>query len=102
MTAADERRDVRKPRAWIWPGCSSAAHPADQPGPWGQAHLDPVLRLPRRLRELGENRNEDLLETLALDAADTFTQDELDFAQVRFPPAQQADFDALGRLPQTL
>ncbi|MFB6638587.1 hypothetical protein ACFCYF_15150 [Streptomyces chartreusis] len=52
--------------------------------------------------ELGENRNEDLLDTLALDAADTFTQDELDFAQVRLTPAQQAEFDAFGRLPQTL
>ncbi|WP_432192393.1 hypothetical protein [Streptomyces sp. bgisy027] len=52
--------------------------------------------------ELGENRNEDLLDTLALDAADTFTQDELDFAQVRLTPAQQAEFDAFGRLPLTL
>ncbi|MER6181915.1 hypothetical protein [Streptomyces sp. NPDC001652] len=52
--------------------------------------------------ELGENHNADLLDTLALDAADTFTQDELDFAQVRLTPAQQAEFDAFGRLPQTL
>ncbi|MFJ7071687.1 hypothetical protein [Streptomyces sp. NPDC098781] len=52
--------------------------------------------------ELGEDRNQDLLDTLALDTADTFTQDELDFAGVRLTPAQQAEFDALGRLPQTL
>ncbi|MFE5813813.1 hypothetical protein ACFQ6S_10470 [Streptomyces sp. NPDC056479] len=52
--------------------------------------------------ELGEDRNQDLLDTLALDAADTFTQDELDFAGVRLTPAQQAEFDAFGRLPQTL
>ncbi|MGW1394077.1 hypothetical protein ACWD6Q_20705 [Streptomyces nigra] len=52
--------------------------------------------------ELGESRNEDLLDTLALDAADTFTQAELDFAGVRLTPAQQAEFDAFGRLPQTL
>ncbi|AZQ39225.1 hypothetical protein EJ357_42110 [Streptomyces cyaneochromogenes] len=51
--------------------------------------------------ELGQDGNEDLLDSLALDAEDTFTQDELDFAQVRLRPAQQAEFDALGRLPLT-
>ncbi|MFE7890431.1 hypothetical protein [Streptomyces sp. NPDC057412] len=51
--------------------------------------------------ELGESRNEDLLDTLALDVADTFTQEELDFAGVRLTPAQQAEFDAFGRLPLT-
>ncbi|MFG2652069.1 hypothetical protein [Streptomyces sp. NPDC048436] len=51
--------------------------------------------------ELGEDGNEDLLDALALDAADTFTQDELDAAGVEFTPAQQAEFDAFGRLPQT-
>ncbi|MGW6026513.1 WXG100-like domain-containing protein [Streptomyces sp. NPDC055214] len=50
---------------------------------------------------LGDDGNEDLLDALALDAADTFTQDELDFTGVRFTPAQQAEFDAFGRLPQT-
>ncbi|MGW2334791.1 hypothetical protein ACWCXS_12610 [Streptomyces sp. NPDC001685] len=52
--------------------------------------------------ELGETRNADLLDTLALDVADTFTQEELDFAGVRLTPAQQAEFDAFGRLPLTL
>ncbi|MGV9642864.1 hypothetical protein [Streptomyces sp. NPDC003514] len=51
--------------------------------------------------ELGESRNADLLDTLALDVADTFTQEELDFAGVRLTPAQQAEFDAFGRLPLT-
>ncbi|MEV6171934.1 hypothetical protein AB0L99_27450 [Streptomyces sp. NPDC051954] len=51
---------------------------------------------------LGEDGNQDLLDALALDAADTFTQDELDFADVRLTPAQQAEFDAFGRLPQTV
>ncbi|WP_256959849.1 hypothetical protein, partial [Streptomyces viridochromogenes] len=52
--------------------------------------------------ELGETRNADLLDTLALDVADTFTQEELDFAGVRLTSAQQAEFDAFGRLPLTL
>ncbi|MFF0885398.1 hypothetical protein [Streptomyces sp. NPDC003456] len=51
--------------------------------------------------ELGEDSNADLLESLAPDAADTFTRDELDAAGVRLTPAQQAEFDAFGRLPQT-
>ncbi|MFD5185382.1 hypothetical protein ACFWMQ_22820 [Streptomyces sp. NPDC058372] len=51
---------------------------------------------------LGEDGNEDLLDALALDAADSFTQDELDAAGVVLTPAQQAEFDALGRLPTTL
>ncbi|TGZ03477.1 hypothetical protein E5Z02_25925, partial [Streptomyces rhizosphaericola] len=50
---------------------------------------------------LADNGNEDLLDGLALDAADTFTQAELDGAGVVLTPAQQAEFDALGRLPQT-
>ncbi|WP_051715143.1 hypothetical protein [Streptomyces sp. NRRL S-475] len=50
---------------------------------------------------LGEDGNEDLLDALALDVADTFTQDELDAAGVVFTPAQQAEFDAFGRLPLT-
>ncbi|MGW3991383.1 WXG100-like domain-containing protein [Streptomyces sp. NPDC004830] len=50
---------------------------------------------------LGEDGNADLLDSLALDTADTFTQAELDAAGVRFTPAQQAEFDAFGRLPQT-
>ncbi|WP_143663894.1 lonely Cys domain-containing protein, partial [Streptomyces sp. rh34] len=50
---------------------------------------------------LADNGNEDLLDALALDAADTFTQDELDLAGVELSAAQQAEFDALGRLPQT-
>ncbi|MET7443532.1 hypothetical protein, partial [Streptomyces sp. NPDC005568] len=50
---------------------------------------------------LGEDGNQDLLDALALDAEDTFTQAELDLAGVRFSPAQQAEFDAFGRLPQT-
>ncbi|WP_230543806.1 lonely Cys domain-containing protein, partial [Streptomyces griseus] len=51
---------------------------------------------------LGDPANEDLLDALALDAADSFTQDEIDAAGIRLTPAQQAEFDALGRLPQTL
>ncbi|MFC7844836.1 hypothetical protein, partial [Streptomyces sp. NPDC057382] len=51
--------------------------------------------------ELGEDSNADLLESLAPDAADTFTRDELDAAGVRLTSAQQAEFDAFGRLPQT-
>ncbi|MFI2315389.1 hypothetical protein AMK17_31090 [Streptomyces sp. CB00072] len=50
---------------------------------------------------LADNGNEDLLDGLAPDAADTFTQDELDAAGVRLTSAQQQEFDALGRLPQT-
>ncbi|MET9567314.1 hypothetical protein ABZY07_44665, partial [Streptomyces tauricus] len=50
---------------------------------------------------LGEDGNQDLLDALALDAADTFTQAELDTAGVVLTPAQQAEFDAFGRLPQT-
>ncbi|MFZ3554486.1 hypothetical protein [Streptomyces sp. BH055] len=50
---------------------------------------------------LGDNGNEDLLDALALDVADTFTQAELDAAAVELTPAQQAEFDAFGRLPQT-
>ncbi|MGW5368849.1 lonely Cys domain-containing protein, partial [Streptomyces sp. NPDC004011] len=50
---------------------------------------------------LGEDGNEDLLDALALDVADTFTQAELDTAGVLLTPAQQAEFDALGRLPET-
>ncbi|MEU3509283.1 hypothetical protein ABZ733_15540 [Streptomyces longwoodensis] len=51
--------------------------------------------------ELGEDSSQDLLDSLALDASDTFTQDEVDAAGLRFTPAQQAEFDAFGRLPQT-
>ncbi|MGC0361510.1 hypothetical protein RKD25_008885 [Streptomyces sp. SAI-124] len=54
----------------------------------------------RLARALGEDGNEDLVEALALDATDTFTQDEIDAAGVRFTPAEQAEFDTLGRLPQ--
>ncbi|MGW5924855.1 WXG100-like domain-containing protein [Streptomyces anulatus] len=50
---------------------------------------------------LADNGNEDLLDGLAPDAADTFTQDELDAAGVRLTVAQQEEFDAFGRLPQT-
>ncbi|MEU3743316.1 hypothetical protein AB0E78_40490 [Streptomyces sp. NPDC032198] len=50
---------------------------------------------------LGDDGNDDLLDALALDAADIFTQDELDTAGVKFTAAQQAEFDAFGRLPQT-
>ncbi|MFG2193208.1 hypothetical protein ACGFNH_11915, partial [Streptomyces sp. NPDC048639] len=50
---------------------------------------------------LGADGNEDLLDALALDAADTFTQDELDSAGVELTATQQAEFDAFGRLPQT-
>jgi hypothetical protein len=50
---------------------------------------------------LGEDRNQDLLDALALDVADTFTQEEIDAAGVTFTPAQQAEFDAFGRLPVT-
>ncbi|MYR92789.1 hypothetical protein GTW60_03985, partial [Streptomyces sp. SID4937] len=51
---------------------------------------------------LGDNGNEDLLDGLALDAADTFTQAELDYAEIDLTEAQQAEFDAFGRLPQTV
>ncbi|WP_245170729.1 hypothetical protein [Streptomyces anulatus] len=50
---------------------------------------------------LADHGNEDLLDALAMDAADTFTQDELDAAGLELTAAQQAEFDALGRLPQT-
>ncbi|MEV7653105.1 hypothetical protein AB0O39_02925 [Streptomyces anulatus] len=50
---------------------------------------------------LADDGNEDLLDGLALDTADTFTQDELDAAGVRLTAAQQKEFDAFGRLPQT-
>ncbi|MGW4106571.1 hypothetical protein ACWEGV_26530, partial [Streptomyces sp. NPDC004976] len=50
---------------------------------------------------LGEDRNQDLLDALALDVTDTFTQDEIDAAGVTFTPAQQAEFGAFGRLPLT-
>ncbi|MFE7449028.1 hypothetical protein [Streptomyces griseus] len=50
---------------------------------------------------LADHGNEDLLDALALDAADTFTRDELDLSGVRLTAAQQAEFDAFGRLPQT-
>ncbi|MEU3053734.1 hypothetical protein, partial [Streptomyces griseus] len=50
---------------------------------------------------LADDGNEDLLDSLALDAADTFTQDELDSAGVVLTAPQQAEFDAFGRLPQT-
>ncbi|MYW35425.1 hypothetical protein GT040_40710, partial [Streptomyces sp. SID2119] len=42
---------------------------------------------------LGDDRNGDLLDGLALDTADTFSQVELDFAEVELTPAQQAEFD---------
>ncbi|MEV4879658.1 hypothetical protein AB0K72_26725 [Streptomyces cyaneofuscatus] len=51
---------------------------------------------------LADNGNEDLLDGLALDAADTFTQAELDYADIDLTAAQQAEFDAFGRLPQTV
>ncbi|NEE42335.1 hypothetical protein G3M53_95455, partial [Streptomyces sp. SID7982] len=47
---------------------------------------------------LGDESNQDLLEGLALDAADTFTQAELDYAEIDLTAAQQAEFDAFGRL----
>ncbi|MFC8414804.1 hypothetical protein ACFUJ2_15005, partial [Streptomyces coelicoflavus] len=50
---------------------------------------------------LGADGNEDLLDALALDVSDTFGQDELDAAGVELTPAQQAEFDAFGRLPET-
>lgn len=50
---------------------------------------------------LGDDGNDDLLDALALDAADTFTPDELDTAGVQFTAAQQVEFDTFGRLPQT-
>ncbi|MER5891297.1 hypothetical protein ABT160_46470, partial [Streptomyces sp. NPDC001941] len=50
----------------------------------------------RLAQALGEDANEDLLDALALDAADTFTQAELDDAGVHLTPAQQAEFDAFG------
>ncbi len=37
-----------------------------------------------------------------MDAADTFTQAELDYAEIDLTDAQQAEFDAFGRLPQTV
>ncbi|WP_435615134.1 hypothetical protein [Streptomyces coelicoflavus] len=49
---------------------------------------------------LGEDGNEDLLDALALDVSDSFTQSELDAAGVQLTPAQQAEFNELGRLPQ--
>ncbi|WTA88879.1 hypothetical protein OG323_07600 [Streptomyces cyaneofuscatus] len=51
---------------------------------------------------LADNGNEDLLDGLALDTADTFTQVELDYAEIDLSAAQQAEFDAFGRLPQTV
>ncbi|MFE9051560.1 hypothetical protein [Streptomyces rubiginosohelvolus] len=51
---------------------------------------------------LGDESNQDLLDSLALDAADTFTQAELDYAEIDLTNAQQAEFDAFGRLPQTV
>ncbi|MER7550326.1 hypothetical protein ABTX86_10120 [Streptomyces anulatus] len=51
---------------------------------------------------LGDESNQDLLEGLALDAADTFTQAELDYAEIDLTDAQQAEFDTFGRLPQTV
>ncbi|MES4890661.1 hypothetical protein [Streptomyces sp. NPDC096012] len=50
---------------------------------------------------LGEDGNEDLLDALAMDVRDTFTRDELDAAGVTLTPAQRAEFDAFGRLPDT-
>ncbi|MCA1275134.1 hypothetical protein LCE32_34785, partial [Streptomyces sp. 7G] len=51
---------------------------------------------------LGDESNQDLLDGLALDAGDTFTQAELDYAEIDLTDAQQAEFDAFGRLPQTV
>ncbi|MFD8407120.1 hypothetical protein ACFV1G_20840 [Streptomyces anulatus] len=51
---------------------------------------------------LGDESNQDLLDGLALDAADTFTQAELDYAEIDLTDAQQAEFDTFGRLPQTV
>ncbi|MFH9478656.1 hypothetical protein ACH4L7_33190 [Streptomyces anulatus] len=51
---------------------------------------------------LADDGNEDLLDGLALDAGDTFTQAELDYAEIDLTAAQQAEFDAFGRLPQTV
>ncbi|NDZ61393.1 hypothetical protein G3I47_29740, partial [Streptomyces anulatus] len=51
---------------------------------------------------LGDESNQDLLDGLALDAADTFTQAELDYAEIDLTVAQQAEFDTFGRLPQTV
>ncbi|WP_354598858.1 hypothetical protein R1Y80_03095 [Streptomyces sp. JL1001] len=51
---------------------------------------------------LGDESNQDLLDGLAMDAADTFTQAELDYAEIDLTDAQQAEFDAFGRLPQTV
>lgn len=50
---------------------------------------------------LADDGNEDLLDGLALDAADTFTQAELDYAKIDLTAAQQAEFDTFGKLPQT-
>ncbi|MYS52470.1 hypothetical protein GTW46_20780, partial [Streptomyces sp. SID6013] len=55
----------------------------------------------RLARELGRPDNRDLLDALAADTADTFTQQELDGAGVTLSREQQAEFDALGRLPET-
>ncbi|MBT2875777.1 hypothetical protein HET67_30755, partial [Streptomyces sp. McG7] len=55
----------------------------------------------RLARELGRPDNRDLLDSLAPDTADTFTQEELDGAGITLSPEQQAEFDALGRLPET-
>ncbi|MDX3372959.1 hypothetical protein PV390_00955 [Streptomyces sp. ME02-6991-2A] len=51
---------------------------------------------------LADDGNEDLLDGLALDAADTFTQAELDYAEIDLTAAQQTEFNAFGRLPQTV
>ena len=51
---------------------------------------------------LGQDGNEDLLDALALDVADTFTQAELDCGRDQLTAAQQAEFDAFGRLPVTV
>ncbi|MFD6027985.1 WXG100-like domain-containing protein, partial [Streptomyces griseoluteus] len=50
---------------------------------------------------LGEDGNDDLLDALATDVRDTFTQAEIDAAGITLTPAQQAEFDAFGRLPET-
>ncbi|MFD8252459.1 WXG100-like domain-containing protein, partial [Streptomyces werraensis] len=55
----------------------------------------------RLARELGRRDNSDLLDSLATDTADTYTQEELDGAGITLSREQQAEFDALGRLPET-
>ncbi|MFF9451179.1 hypothetical protein ACF1D0_34550, partial [Streptomyces althioticus] len=55
----------------------------------------------RLARELGRPDNRDLLDSLAPDTADTFTPEELDGAGITLSREQQAEFDALGRLPET-